>query len=162
MRLDRIRNAAAVLTLVAVAAVIVLGINAFRYVDQRDDDQRRQDAVDAASRTVTAMFSYDHATVDTELPKAADGLSGDFRSDYLRLVHDAIAPGAKEKKLTVKATVVASGIISDDSTHAVVLLFLNQLTTGADTPQGTSTGSRARVSLVEEDGRWLISQVTPI
>ncbi|TQM29031.1 h domain protein [Nocardia bhagyanarayanae] len=147
---------------VALAAVIVMAINGFGYWSDRQDEQARQDAVTAADRAVSAMFSYDFASVDTELPKAADNLSADFREDYLKLITQAIAPGAKEKQLTVKATTQASGVVSADRDHAVVLLYLNQVTTSKESPQGTTTGSRVRVTLDKTDDRWLVDAVTPI
>lgn len=147
---------------VALAAVIVMAINGFGYWSDRQEERARQDAVTAADRAVTAMFSYDFASVDTELPKAADNLSADFREDYLKLITQAIAPGAKEKQLTVKATTQASGVVSADRDHAVVMLYLNQVTTSKESPQGTTTGSRVRVTLDKTDDRWLVDAVTPI
>ncbi|MGV9819291.1 h domain protein [Nocardia xishanensis] len=147
---------------VALAAVIVLVINGFGYWSDRQEERARQDAVTAADRAVSAMFSYDYGSVDTELPKAADNLSADFREDYLKLISQAIAPGAKEKQLTVKATTQASGVVSADRDHAVVLLYLNQVTTSKESPQGTTTGSRVRVTLDKTDDRWLVDSVTPI
>ncbi|MEV0337913.1 h domain protein [Nocardia sp. NPDC050713] len=147
---------------VALAAVIVMAINGFGYWSDRQDEQARQDAVTAADRAVSAMFSYNFTSVDTELPKAADNLSADFREDYLKLITEAIAPGAKEKQLTVQATTQASGVVSADRDHAVVLLYLNQVTTSKESPQGTTTGSRVRVTLDKTDDRWLVDAVTPI
>ncbi|MGH8880948.1 MAG: h domain protein, partial [Stackebrandtia sp.] len=86
----------------------------------------------------------------------------EFRKDYLKLVNEVIAKGAKEKELTVKANTEAGGVVSVDRSHAVVLLYLNQITTGKDSPQGTVTPSRVRVSMDKQDGRWLASAVTPI
>ncbi|WP_431956121.1 h domain protein [Nocardia lijiangensis] len=154
--------AAGIAGAVALAAVIVMAINGFGYWSDRQDEQARQDAVTAADRAVSAMFSYDFASVDTELPKAADNLSADFREDYLKLITQAIAPGAKEKQLTVRATTQASGVVSADRDHAVVLLYLNQVTTSKESPQGTTTGSRVRVALDKSDDRWLVDSVTPI
>ncbi|MEV6432670.1 h domain protein [Nocardia sp. NPDC051463] len=151
-----------VTAVIVVVAGIVAGINGYRYWDDRRSEQSRTEAVDAADRTVSAMFTYDYKTVDTELPKAADQLSASFRDDYLKLIKQAIAPGAKEKQLSVKATTEARGVVSADSARAVVLIFLNQVTTSQESPQGTSTGSRVRVTLDKDDDHWLVSQVTPI
>lgn len=108
------------------------------------------------------MFSYEHTTVETELPKAADNLADPFRKDYLTLIEKAIVPGAKEKQLTVAATTQAAGIVSADRAHAVVMLYLNQVTTSKDSPQGTTSGSRVRVEMDKSDDRWLVASVTPI
>ncbi|MEV0298973.1 h domain protein [Nocardia sp. NPDC050710] len=147
---------------VILAAVILMGINGFRYWDDKQSETARKDAMAAADRAVAAMFTYDFTTVDKELPKAADNLSASFREDYLKLINQAIAPGAKEKQLTVKATTQAGGVVEADRSHAVVLLFLNQITTSKDTPQGTTTGSRVRVALDKSDDRWLVDSVTPV
>ena len=147
---------------VVVVAAVVAGIGGYRYWDYRQSEQSRTDAVAAATRTVSAMFSYEFQTVDKELPKTADNLAPDFKADYLELIDKAIVPGAKEKELTVKATSQAGGVVSADRAHAVVLLFLNQVTTSKDSPQGTTTGSRVRVALDKTDDRWLVASVTPI
>lgn len=147
---------------VVVAAAVVAGIGGYRYWDYRQSEQSRTDAVAAATRTVSAMFSYEFQTVDTELPKTAEDLAPEFKADYLELIDKAIVPGAKEKELTVKATTQAGGVVSADRAHAVVLLFLNQVTTSKESPQGTTTGSRVRVALDKSDKRWLVASVTPI
>ncbi|MET8654441.1 h domain protein [Nocardia aurea] len=147
---------------VIAAAVIIMGINGFRYWDHQRTEVARDEAVTAAQRTVSAMFTYDYGSVDTELPKAADNLSASFREDYLKLITQAIAPGAKEKQLTVNATTQAGGVVEAERSHVVVLLFLNQVTTSKDTPQGTTTGSRVRVTLDKTDDRWLVDSVNPV
>ncbi len=145
-----------------IAAVAVGAFTGYRFWNDRQAEQARSASVDAARRTVAAMFTYDFNSVDTQLPKAADALTPAFKSDYLKLVDKAIAPGAKQKQLTVQATTQAAGVVSADSSHAVVLLYLNQVTTSKDSPQGTVTPSRVRVSLEKDDGHWLVGQVSPI
>ncbi|VFB01072.1 h domain protein [Nocardia cyriacigeorgica] len=151
-----------VTAVVVAASAIILGINGYRYWDDQRSEESRAAAVEAASRTVSAMFSYEHTTVETELPKAADNLADPFRKDYLTLIEKAIVPGAKEKQLTVAATTQAAGIVSADRAHAVVMLYLNQVTTSKDSPQGTTSGSRVRVEMDKSDDRWLVASVTPI
>ncbi|TCK01290.1 h domain protein [Nocardia alba] len=151
-----------VLAAAGVLAAVVLGVSGYQLWQQDRTEQARTDAMSTASRTVSAMFTYEPATVDTELPRAADNLTEKFRGEYLTLIQQAIAPGAKEKQLTVKATTQAEGVVSADPDKAVVLLYLNQLTTSKDSPQGTTSGSRVRVSLDKSDNRWLVSQVTPV
>lgn len=164
MNLNGIRSRIllAVLGVVVAAAAVIGGVNGYRYWDDRQAEQARKDAVATAGRTVEAMFTYSPQTVDTDLRKSADNLTGDFREDYLTLIDKQIAPGAKEKQLTVTATTQAGGVVSADRSKAVVLLFLNQVMTSKDTPQGTTTGSRVRVTLAKTDSRWLVEAVTPV
>ncbi|MEU7766452.1 h domain protein [Nocardia sp. NPDC049190] len=147
---------------VVAASVVIAGVNGYRYWNDRQVEQSREDAVATAGRTVEAMFTYNPQTVDTELRKSADNLGGSFHDDYLTLIDKQIAPGAKEKQLTVTATTQASGVISADRDRAEVLLFLNQVMTSKDTPQGTTTGSRVRVVLAKRDSRWLVEAVDPV
>ena len=140
-------------------AVIVLG-NDYRI--DRQTEAARTDSVDAAGRQAVSMFAYDFKNVDTELPKAVDGLTGDLEDQYKGLIASTIAPGAKEKQLTVKVSVQGGSVVSASPQDAVVLLFLNQVTTSKDTPQAVTSGSRLRMTLHKDDGRWLVSNVKPI
>ncbi|MGC4987970.1 h domain protein [Nocardia salmonicida] len=158
----RIKIVFSALAATGLIAAIVLGVSGYQLWQQDKTDQARSDAMTAAGRTVSAMFTYEPATVDTELPRAADNLTEQFRAEYLKLIEQAIAPGAKEKQLTVKATTQAEGVVSADPEHAVVLLYLNQLTTSKDSPDGATSGSRVRVTLDKSDNRWLVAQVTPV
>ncbi|KQY33502.1 MULTISPECIES: hypothetical protein [Nocardia] len=158
----RIKIVFGALAAAGLIAAIVLGVSGYQLWQQDKTEQARTDAMSTASRTVSAMFTYEPATVDTELPRAADNLTESFRAEYLKLIEQAIAPGAKEKQLTVKATTQAEGVVSADPEKAVVLLYLNQLTTSKDSPEGATSGSRVRVSLDKADNRWLVSQVTPV
>ncbi|WP_054816569.1 h domain protein [Nocardia arizonensis] len=162
LRGTRGRIAAGVAGAIFLAAVIVMGVCGWRYMRIDAAETARTEAVAAADHTVSAMFTYDYGTVDSELPKAADNLSPSFREDYLELITQAIAPGAKEKQLTVKATTQAGGVVEAERDHAVVLLFLNQVTTSKDSPQGTTTGSRVRVTLNKSGDRWLVDSVNPV
>jgi Mce-associated membrane protein len=152
----------ACVALVVAAAAALCAVTGIRYFDGRASEQARTQVVPIAQRTVEAMFTYNYTTVDTELPKAADKLAGSFRDDYLKLIKEAIAPGAKDKHLTVQATAQAAGIVSTEPEHAVVMLYLNQVSTSKDSPQGSVSTSRVKVSLGKDDNRWLVSAVTPI
>ncbi|WP_227998260.1 h domain protein [Nocardia australiensis] len=148
--------------LVVVALAAVCAVTGYRYWDDRQSEQARTQVVPAARHTVEAMFTYNFNTVDSELPKAADSLAGGFRDDYLKLIKEGIAPAAKEKQLTVQATTQAGGVVSAEPEHAVVLLYLNQVSTGKDSPQASISTSRVRVSLDKADSRWLVAAVTPV
>ncbi|MFI6432676.1 h domain protein [Rhodococcus oryzae] len=155
-----------VLAAVAAALVIALaagvGVLFYQHLQDNKTEQARTDAVAAAGEQAVAMLSYNYNTVDAQLAEAADGLTGSFKEDYNTLVGEVIAPGAKEKKLTVQVTVQGGSVVSADPDDAVVLLFLNQITTSADAPDAATTGSRVRMEMHKDGDRWLTGRLTPV
>ena len=156
------------IALAAVAGVLVLALAGgvgWLYWGHRQDvatEQARVDAVQAAGDQAKAMLSYDYDKIDDQLAAAADGLTGPFKDDYTKLVQETIAPGAKEKKLTVQVTVQAGAPVSATPDDAVVLLYLNQITTSADAPEAATTGSRVRMEMHKDGDRWLTARLTPV
>jgi Mce-associated membrane protein len=41
------------------------------------------------------------------------------------------------------------------------MLFLNQITTSSESPEAVASGSRVKMSLEKQDGRWLVNNVQP-
>ncbi|MFE3293448.1 h domain protein [Rhodococcus sp. NPDC059234] len=156
------------IALAAIAGVLVLALAGgvgWLYWGHRQDvatEQARVDAVQAAGDQAKAMLSYDYNKVDDQLAAAADGLTGSFKDDYTKLVQETIAPGAKEKKLTVQVTVQAGAPVSATPDDAVVLLYLNQITTSSDAPEAATTGSRVRMEMHKDGDRWLTARLTPV
>lgn len=148
---------------VVIAALLVgVGVLGWGYLDDRAAEQARTDAVHAATAQAAAMLSYNFDDVDQQLAAAGDGLTGDFRAEYDKLVKETIAPGAKEKKITVEASVQAGAIESASKNDAVVLLYVNQITRSEEMPDAATTGSRVRMEMHKEGDRWLTGRLTPV
>jgi Mce-associated membrane protein len=136
------------------------------YLKWRDESIRATQAaaeqsVRTATDTTIAVLSYRPDTVDRDLTAARDRLTGPFADQYSQLVHDVVAPGAKQKHIAAQATVPAAASVSATDNHAVVLVFVNQtVNVGTDPP--SSTASSVRVTLDKVDDRWLISAFDPI
>lgn len=156
----KLRSGLAVLVVIILAAGVAVLFYQYRQTEQTE--QARTDAVAAASAQATAMLAYDFGGVDQQLASASDGLTGDFKDEYTKLVTDVIAPAAKEKSLTVQVTVQGTSVVSAEPDAATVLLFLNQITTSSDAPDAASSGSRVRMNMEKIDGRWLASNLEPI
>jgi Mce-associated membrane protein len=147
----------------AVALVLALGVGYLKWVDgtARESSTAAEQSVRVASDSTIAILSYRPETVDRDLAAAADRLTGIFRPQYMQLVNDVVAPGAKQQHISAVATVPAAASVSATGKHAVVLVFVDQTTTiGNDAP--TQSTSSVRVSLDKVDGRWLISQFDPV
>ncbi|NGP04902.1 twin-arginine translocation pathway signal [Rhodococcus sp. 14C212] len=152
----------AALTAAAIVLAGLVGFGVYDKVERGGAEAARTEALQAAEEQAVAMLAYDHATVDEQVAAASDGLTGDFRDEYTNLMKNVIAPGAKEKSITVQVSVQASSVVSAEADRAVTLLFLNQITTSSVNPEAVSSGSRVRVELEKHDGRWLVSRLTPI
>lgn len=145
------------------ALVLALAAGFLKYQDSsvRDSELARIESVQAAKDSTIAMLSYKAESVEQDLTKAEDLLTGQFRDSYGQLIHDVVIPGAKEKKITAVATVPAIASVSATDTHAVVLVFVNQsVIVGATNP--TDTASSVRVTLDKVGDRWLVSQFEPV
>lgn len=119
------------------------------------------DSVRAASNSTIAILSYKPDTVGKELAQASERLTGHFKDAYTALIHDVVIPGAQQQRISSIATVPAAAPVSATGDHAVVLVFVNQITTiGNDPP--ASTVSSVRVTLDKVHDQWRISQFDPI
>nr|WP_319456946.1 MULTISPECIES: hypothetical protein [unclassified Mycobacterium] len=145
------------------ALILALGAGYLKWQDDsaRDAQTTAAQSVQAATDSAIAMLSYRPDTVEKDLTAARDRLTGQFKDDYTGLINDVVIPGAKQKQISVVATVPAAASVSATENHAVVLVFVNQTTImGQGAP--TSTASSVRVSLDNVQGRWLISQFDPV
>jgi Mce-associated membrane protein len=119
------------------------------------------EAAKVATDGTVAMLSYKPDTVERTLDAARDRLTGKLKDSYLKLTHDVVIPGSKQKQIAAVASVPAAAPITASPNHAVVLIFVDQtVTVGADPP--TDTASRIRVTVDKVKNQWLISGFDPI
>lgn len=147
----------------ALALLLALGAGVLKWQDitTRTVQAAGAESVRAASDSTVAILSYRPDTVDTELPAAADRLTGEFRDQYSQLIDDVVIPGAKQQGISAVASVPAAAGVSVSARHAVVLVLVDQTTTIGTGPPSKSTSS-VRVTLDKVDERWLISQFEPV
>jgi Mce-associated membrane protein len=143
--------------------LLAVGAGYLKWLDTstRDSQLAASESVRAATDSTIAMLSYKPDTVEKDLGAASGRLTGKFKDSYNSLTHDVVIPGAKQKRISTTATVPAAASVSASENHAVVLVFVNQtLTIGNDAP--ADNVSSVRVALDKVQGRWLISDFTPI
>jgi len=153
---------AVVLTAVVAVLAVVVGWLAYGRIHDSAVERARVEARAAAEAEVVAMLEYDFATVDEQAEAAVAGLTPDFATEYMNLMTNVVAPGAKEKSITVQVSVQGSSVVSADADNAVMLLYLNQITTSSDRPEAASSGSRVRVEMQKDGDRWLVDRLTPV
>lgn len=137
------------------------GYAKWMYSSAQASSAARIESVRAATDSAVAMLSYKPDTVEQDLTKARDHLTGNMKDSYASLIHDVVIPGSRAKQISTAANVAAAASVSASENHAVVLVFVNQtITIGNSAP--TNTASSVRMTLDKRDGRWLVSQFDPV
>jgi Mce-associated membrane protein len=153
--------------LVAVALIASAGAASWLYfhdyrMDQQTNEAARNVALDAAKNGTVALLSYSPDSLDKDFANAKSNLTGDFLSYYTDFTEKIVTPAAKEKQVKTAASVVRAAVAEIHPDSAVVLLFVNQVTTSKENPDGSFAASSVKVGLKKIDDRWLISAFDPV
>ncbi|MFD5179311.1 twin-arginine translocation pathway signal [Nocardia sp. NPDC058379] len=161
--LSRRRTALALCAIAALVAVFGWAYLAFVIAarDTAAGPTRQQAAVDAATNATVAILSYGSDTVDTDLKRAGDLLTGSFADYYSSFTRDVVIPAAKEKKIDTSATVVGKAITEFSEDRAAVLVFLNQSTKTVDIAEPTTTSTTVRIEMERHGTTWLVAKFDP-
>ncbi|KAF0957656.1 RDD family protein [Rhodococcus sp. T7] len=154
-------TAAALIPLCAVLSLVLV-----QFFVQRTDDQAlvasRESVAQVASDGAVTLLSYKPDTVEQDLDAARGVLTGDFLETYTKLAKDVVAPTAKDKQVTMQAAAAGSAVESVSKDQASVLVYINQSTTTASSPETTQSQNAIRVGLTRIDSTWLISRFEPL
>jgi Mce-associated membrane protein len=130
--------------------------------DRQLDDAAAQRAVRAGSDGAVAALSYSSENMDRDFARARSHLTGDFLAYYDKFTKEIVIPTVQQKHLVQTAAVVRAAVSELEPNSAVVLVFLNETTTGKDKPQPLITPSAVRITLTKVSGSWLISKLDPV
>jgi len=144
----------------AVALTACLFVLQYRPDRQLDDAAARR-AIQAASEGAVAALSYSSENMDRDFARARSHLTGDFLAYYDKFTKEIVIPTVQEKHLAQTAAVVRAAVSELGPDSAVVLVFLNETTTGKDKPQPLITPSSVKITLTKVRGSWLISKLDP-
>lgn len=124
-------------------------------------DRARAQAAASAKTSTVALLSYEPDTAEQKLTAARDLLTGAFRDSYTSLTKDVVIPAALQRHVSAVANVPAVAVLSADTHHAVVMVFVDQTTIiGSGAP--TATSSVVKVTLNRLGDRWLVSGFDPV
>jgi Mce-associated membrane protein len=151
---------AAVLSLVTTLVLGAMALTAWRDAEERE-------AAGAAGRAARAtvpasletLLSYEWSSFDEDLEAASGVMTPSFREEYLPTV-EAVRERAVEQERTQQATVVAVSVVSEEVDRVETLVFLNRTTFTEESPRQRVLQDRANVTVVREDGEWLIDAIT--
>lgn len=153
---------ATVAGLLVLVAVALAGLAWWRVGHMRTAIADAGQAQLVAEQVLSALLTYDHESVDSDLAEALDGVTGTFAQDYRTLAEEVIVPVSRERQVSTTASVVRSGIVDRGSETVTVLLFLDQSTTSVDEPGTRRDLSRVQVSLRQVEGRWRVEMVEAV
>jgi Mce-associated membrane protein len=152
--------------LLTASVIAAVGLAACLFVlqyrpDRQLDDAAAQRAISAASEGAVAALSYSSENMDRDFARARSHLTGDFLAYYDKFTKEIVIPTVQEKHLAQTAAVVRAAVSELGPDSAVVLVFLNETTTGKDKPQPLITPSSVKITLTKVRGSWLISKLDP-
>ena len=137
--------------------VVLAGYMGWRQFERHQTEFATQQAVAAAVKYAVALMNFDSQAMDRNDAALRDGATGEFKQRYdksnrsLRMVlldHQAAAQGQ-----------VVESVVKSASTNKVeVLLFVEQLVSNLEDPDG-DLDSRIKMTMEKVDGRWLASKV---
>jgi Mce-associated membrane protein len=130
--------------------------------DQQTDASVSRAVVGAATDGTVALLSYSADSLDKDFALARSHLSGDFLSYFDQFSQQTVAPMAKEKSMRTTAKVSGAAVSELQPDSAVVLVFVDQVTTTKDSPQPSVAVNTVLVHLSRINGSWLITKFTPI
>jgi Mce-associated membrane protein len=130
--------------------------------DQQTDDAATRAAVDAARDGTVALLSYKPDTLNRDFAAAKSHLTGGFLNYYDQFTKQVVTPAATQKAVTTTAQVVGAAASEMHPDLAVVLVFVNQVTTSKDRPDPAMASSSVLVSMTKVHGAWLITKFDPI
>jgi Mce-associated membrane protein len=155
-----------VLAVLGVLTAVAIGFAAY-FVTQANRAEAYQDALDratsAAENAAGPVLSYSHESLEADRDAAAKFLTDEYREKYVD-TYELVLEGAPQQKSTVEAEVMASApmVVGEgrDPDRVSVLVFVDQATVNADSPEPNRFLNRAQFDMVNVDGTWLVDGIT--
>ena len=151
------------LALLALSAAAAASVYWFLYrPDQMTDADAQQQVIAAAKEGTEAVLSYSPENLDQSLATAKSHLTGGFLEEYSTFTDEVVRPAVTQRGVKTEANVARAAVSQMDPGRAQVLIFVNQVTTSKERPSPALATSSVMVTMVENGGRWLISEFKPI
>ncbi|WP_457208655.1 J domain-containing protein [Nocardioides sp. P5_C9_2] len=122
------------------------------------EEEATRAAQAAAERAIVPVLSYGYASLEEDRARAEGYLTSGYRADYDKLFA-VIADNAPQTQTTVRATVVASGIVRSGQDRVDVLVFVDRPTTNKLTPEPETYKDQVTVTMQKVDDEWLVDDL---
>ncbi|MFF4359155.1 hypothetical protein [Streptomyces sp. NPDC001604] len=149
----------AVLGVLLVAALVVASLLGWQYVQGRQAESARSQALAAAKKAAPVVLSYDYRHLDRDFARARTLLTGHFKDQYGKTTKTVVGPTAQKYHGVVKATVPAASVASASPGKVTVLLFVNQVTQSTQVSGSRLDLNRVRMTMSRTSEGWKVSAV---
>ena len=158
----RSRTARQILVVLALVALVLSGA-VFYLLHRLNDARATEEAGDAAVAAARAhaqdLLSYDYRNLDSDFSRGLAATTGGFHDQYQKTTSQLVKPRAAKQRVIVQAAVMNAGLISAHDDNAVVLVFVDRVTTKAGQKKPAFDQDRVRMSLTKVNGKWLVSKL---
>jgi Mce-associated membrane protein len=162
----RLRLLSAVLAVLVTAGLATATALGLQYRDAERTAQARGGALAAARTVAPVVLSYDYRHLTSDFAAAESHLTGSFLDQYRKTTQTVVGPTATKYHGVVKATVAqppggapAVSVVSASPDGAVVLLFMNQVTTSTEISGPRLDLNRVRMTMTRTPGGWEVSGI---
>lgn len=114
--------------------------------------------LDVAADAATRAYSYSWKTLGEDRAAARALMTRDMQRRYDRTMA-GVGTSSRSDRTVVSAEVVESALVTTTSSYARVLLFVNQTTDGDTLEEPLLDLDRVLVTLVRDDGEWLLDEL---
>lgn len=147
---------AGALVLVLAVAAVVLGL---QVRNNSGTEAAREAAAAQGPAALQSLLSYDYRQLEDDFAKARAVTTGQFTKDYTKNTDTYVKELATQTKAVVKAEVVDTAVTSASPNQVTLLVYLVRTTTKAGENLPDVTPVRVQATLIDKDGKWLISRV---
>lgn len=155
-------TALAALTLGALAFGVIFGVRGVMEWRGGGVAEAHDQAATTAATAGETIFTYQYNDLDGHLSEAKEMMTASFAKKF-ESVAPALRDLAPQRKIQVKATVRNAATEECGSScradRAKVLVFIDQARVADGSKEPTVFGNRIELSMVEQDGRWLVDDI---
>lgn len=152
-----------VVALVVATAALAACVYYFQYrPDQQTDAAASAAARKAAQDGTVAVLSYSPESLSDDIATAKSYLTGEFLDYYTHFTDQIFAAAAQQQEVSTTANVERAAVSELHPDSAVVLLFVNKVSTSKAKPAPVATPATVRATLAKVNGSWLIAKFDPL
>ncbi len=152
----------ALLATLAVLLALAVTVATLSVSNHRAVVQARTNALAAAKNAASAVLSASYRTVDADIAAARKDLTPRFQRQYDTIATGSFRQMVVDNQAIITAQVEAGGVKQATRNRVVVLLFVNQLSTNNKRPVPRLDQPRVRLTMVLQNGKWLVDGMDAI